>query len=242
MAHQIEAIFLDTGNTMRVVVKDANFQTLAQSELAELVGTVESPDDFYRHLRERYGSYKKKTKDTWLQSSETEVWTRWMLPEYPSNQITPLASQLTLLWHDCDGHRITRPEVKPTIIELHRRGYVLGIIANSLSEIEIPNWLDSDGLTKYFKAVILSSKFGRRKPDPYIYHEAAYRAGVRPQNCAYVGDNPNRDIQGALQAGFGMTVILLEPDTLSKETYISGIKPDHIIHKLDELSKICPVR
>ncbi len=242
MARQIEAIFLDTGNTMRVVVKDADFQTSAQNKLAELVGTQEAPCDFYRHLRDRYGSYKKKTKDTWLQSSETEVWTRWMLPEYPSNQIAPLAGRLTLLWHDCEGRRIARPEVKPTIMELNRRGYVLGIIANSLSEIEIPNWLDADGLEKYFKAVILSSKFGRRKPDPYIYHEASYRAGFKPQNCAYVGDNPNRDVQGALQAGFGMTVILLEPETLSKEADARGFKPDHVIHTLDELLKIFPVR
>ncbi len=242
MNKPIEAIFMDTGNTLRIVVKDDDFQCQARQQLAELAGARESAEDFYRQLSERYSTYKKKSKGTWLQSSETEIWTRWMLPEYPSSQIAPLAGRLTLLWHDCGGRRVARPEAKATVLELSRRGYIMGIIANSVSETEIPNWLAVDGLAPYFKAVILSSKFGRRKPDPYIYHEAAYVAGVKPEGCAYVGDNPNRDIQGALRAGFGMTVILVEPETLSKEVLVNDAKPDLVIHQLGELLKIFPQR
>ena len=165
-----------------------------------------------------------------------------MLPDYPANVIAPLANQLTCLWRDRKGRHVLRPGAKQTIIELHERGYVLGIIANSLSETEIPDWLEAESLTQYFKTVILSSKFGRRKPDPYIYLESAYLAGVKPEYCAYVGDNPNRDIQGAQRAGFGMTIILLEPDTLAKETHKSDFKPDLVIDKFGELLNIFPQR
>ena len=63
------------------------------------------------------------------------------------------------------------------MIELHRRGYILGIIANTITETEIPDWMEADGLTPYFKAVVLSSKVGTRKPNPEIYWEAARRVG-----------------------------------------------------------------
>jgi HAD superfamily hydrolase (TIGR01509 family) len=234
MNHDIEAIFIDTGNTMRVTKEDLVLQLRAKEQITKLVGVPTSPEAFYSLLDERYESYKKWTKETLVQVSEIEVWTRWMLPDYPVNQITPLAAELTQLWRQCGGRRVPRPEVKQTVIELCQRGYLLGIIANSLSKTEIPQWLETDGLSQYFKAVILSSVFGRRKPDPYIFLEAARVAEVEPAKCAYIGDNPSRDIAGARQAGFGMVVILLEQQTLLKESP-GKYKPDGIIGNFSEL-------
>jgi putative hydrolase of the HAD superfamily len=239
---KIDAIFLDHGNTMRIVVEDETFQNNAREQLAKLVEAPESPENFCKQLEERYNAYKKRAKETLLQDSAAEIWTRWMLPDYPANKIAPLANQLTCLWRDHTGRRVLRPGAMQTIIELHRRGYALGIIANSISETEIPDWLEADDLSQYFKSVVLSSKFGRRKPDPYIYLEAAYLAGIKPENCAYMGDNPNRDIKDAQRAGFGVTIILLTPDTLAKETEKSDVKPDIVIQKFDELLKIFPQR
>jgi HAD superfamily hydrolase (TIGR01549 family) len=242
MTQEIEAIFFDTGNTLRVVVKDAAYQNRARQQLVKLVGTQVSPDVFYEQLNERYNVYKKRAKETLLQASETELWTRWMLSDYPANEIAPLAGQLTRLWQECDGRRVPRPDAKKTIIELHRRGYILGIIANAVSETEIPDWLKADSLSQYFKTVILSSKFGRRKPDPYIYFEAASIAGVKPANCAYVGDNPSRDIQGARQAGYSMVFILLEQATLEKEPTKGKYLPDGIIRECGDLLNFFPAR
>ena len=130
------------------------------------------------------------------------------------------------------------PDVKPTVIELDKRGYVLGIISNVITEHEIPDWLDADGLTPYFKSVLLSSVFGRRKPAPEIYQEATRRAGVEPAQSAYVGDNPKRDVVGTRQAGFGMVIILTEPEKLEKEPPTGENMPDVIIHKFSELLDI----
>jgi len=235
MKHNIEAIFIDTGNTMRVVKQDSVFQSRAQEEIAKLVGAQQSPDAFCRELADRYAAYKKWARETLLQASEIELWTRWMLPEFSVAQISPLATALTGLWLEQSGRRIARPDVKSTVIELHERGYTLGIIANSLSQTEIPQWLETDGLAQYFKATILSSQFGRRKPDPYIYLEAARTACVEPAKCAYVGDNPSRDILGARQAGYGMVVIMLEQETLAKESPRGKNKPDGIIGQFSDL-------
>lgn len=240
MSPKIEAIFIDTGNTLRIVEKEPALQYRARQELVKLVGASESPDAFCARLGEHYEAYKKWTKETLVQASEAELWTRWMLPDYQAEKILPLSDRLTRLWMEQIGHRVPRPDAKSTIVELFGRGYTLGIIANSISTTEIPEWLESDGLRQYFKAVVLSSTFGRRKPDPYIFLEAARQAGVEPGKCAYVGDNPSRDIEGARQAGFSKVYIILEQATLKKEPSKGTYKPDGLISKLSDLLQFFP--
>ncbi|MBN2499370.1 MAG: HAD family hydrolase [Anaerolineales bacterium] len=242
VTHDIKAIFLDVGNTLRIVIPDEPFQAQARQQLATLVGTTQTPDAFCEQIDVRWKVYRKQSKETLIEASEKELWTRWLLPDFPAEKIAPLSGKLTRLWRDRDGRRVPRADVKQTVIELTRRGYVLGIIANTITETEIPDWIEADGLTDYFKVVILSSKVGTRKPNPKIYLDAARQIGVEPSRCAYVGDNPVRDVQGAQGAGYGMMIILVEPDTLKKEPPTDDLKPDRLIDECRELLDIFPPR
>lgn len=242
MKKNIEAVFLDVGNTLRVVVPDPAFIAESKRKLVELTGAQMKPDEFHHMLEQRYAVLRKRAKEELIEATEKEMWTHWMLPDFAAEKIAPLSGKLTRLWRDCDGHRVPRPDVHETVIELSRRGYRLGIIANTITETEIPDWLEEDGLSKYFKTVILSSKLGIRKPNPEIYWEAARRIGVRPEKCAYVGDNPVRDVEGTRAAGFGMMIILLEPATLAKEPPSGEFHPDYTINETRELLDIFPER
>jgi HAD superfamily hydrolase (TIGR01662 family) len=242
MNHDIEAIFLDVGNTLRIVVEDAAFQAQARQQFMMLIGAQEPLDPFFERLDARWKTYRKWSFENLTEASEKELWTRFMLPDLSVDKIAPLSGKLTRLWRDKDGRRVPRPDVKQTVIELNKRGYVLGIIANTITETEIPDWLESDGLTSCFKAVVLSSKVRYRKPGPEIYWEAARRIGVAPALCAYVGDNPIRDVEGTRKAGFAMTIILPESDKLEKESLADENKPDAIIHEICELLNIFPPR
>ena len=242
MENDIKAIFLDVGNTLRLVVKDEEFQAQARQQLVDLTGAQMSPEDFVELLEDRYKVLRKRAKDEMVEASEKEMWTQSMLPDYPSDKIAPLSGKLTRMWRDRDGRRVARPDVTQTVIELHKRGYELGIIANTVTESEIPDWLEEDGLTGYFKEVILSSKVGIRKPDPEIYLLAARRIGVAPAQCVYVGDNPIRDIEGAQAAGYGMMIIIHEPATLKKYPEPGEFKPDLTIKNLSDLLDIFPDR
>ena len=242
MNKDIEAIFLDHGNTLRVVVKDEAYQAKAMQQLIALSGTQDPPDVFREKLDSRYKAYRKKAKETMVELSERDLWTKWMLPDFPAEKIGSVSGKLTRAWRNRDGVRVARPDVESTIIELSRRGYLLGILANTITETEIPDWLEADGLTGYFKTVILSSKLGIRKPNPEIYLEAARRIGSEPAKCVYVGDNPVRDVEGGQAAGYGMMIVLLEPATLKKEPPTGEHKPDAIIKELSELLDIFPPR
>jgi FMN phosphatase YigB (HAD superfamily) len=242
MQPDIEAIFLDVGNTLRIVVPDSEFQAAARQEMIKLVEAREPAEEFFKKLESNWNIYRKSSKKSLLEASEHELWTQWMLPDYPVEKIAPLVGKLTRLWRDRDGRRVPRDDAKSTIVELYNRGYKLGIIANTITETEIPDWMHSDGVTRYFKTVILSSKVRVRKPDPQIYWLAARVMGVEPAKCAYLGDNPIRDVEGTQAAGFGMMILFEEPATIEKEPQSSDLKPDFTIKETHQLLDIFPPR
>jgi putative hydrolase of the HAD superfamily len=242
MDHNIQAIFLDVGNTLRVVVPDEAFQSQAKQQLAALIGAREPVGTLFERLNSRWKDYRKWSLENLTEACEQELWTRFMLPDYPLEQIAPLAGRLTRLWRDKDGRRIPRRDVKETVVELSHRGYCLGIIANTITETEIPDWIQTDGLTAYFSAVVLSSQVRYRKPGPEIYWEAARCTGIPSERSAYVGDNPLRDVVGTRKAGFGMVIILMEPVELEKDPPTGENRPDAIIHECRELLDIFPPR
>ena len=236
----IDTIFFDVGNTLRVVVKDAAFSRAAEDELMRLVGATEPHDDFFEKLEKRWKAYRKLAKTTLIDASEMELWSQHLLPDYPVDTVCAHAGRLTRLWRDHDGRRVARPDVKDTLIELDRRGYKMGIIANTITETEIPDWMIEDGVCRYFKTVVLSSKVRIRKPDPAIYLLACRAIGSEPQQCAYVGDNPIRDVQGTRDAGFAMMIRIDEPDTIANEPQEITLFPDHTITTISQLLDIFP--
>jgi putative hydrolase of the HAD superfamily len=242
MNPQIDTIFLDVGNTLRIVVEDAPFQAEACQNLMKLVHAQMPENEFFEKLEVRWKKYRKWSFEKLEEASEKELWTRFLLPDYPVDMIAPLAGRLTRLWRDHDGRRVPRPDVKATVLELTRRGYSLGIIANTITETEIPDWIESDGLTPYFKAVVLSSKVRFRKPGAEIYLEACKRIGKEPAQCAYVGDNPIRDVEGTRLAGFGAAIIFLLDEKKPAAPLAEGQAADYFIRQCGDLLDIFPAR
>ncbi len=236
----IKAIFLDLGNTLRMLVKDEAHMALARRKIADMVGTNEDPAAFCDKLNTRYKAYRTWAFEHLTEAPEHELWTRWLVPDFPADRITPLAVELTYQFRQSMGRRVVVDHAREVVEELQRRGYVLGIISNLIGSREIPDWLEAEGFSQYFKSVVLSSVYGKRKPDPAIYLEAARRAGVEPAQCVYVGDNLKRDVTGTRQAGFGMVIIMISPEELAKETITEENRPDRIIHQFTELLDIFP--
>jgi putative hydrolase of the HAD superfamily len=242
MSPIIEAIFLDLGNTLRMLVKDEAHMAQARQKITALVSTTESPDSFCAKLEARYKAYRKWAFENMIEAPEAELWTRWLAPEFPAAQISPQAVELTYQFRQSMGRRVVVPRGKDVIVTLHQRGYILGLISNVITSREIPDWMEADGFAPYFKSVVLSSVFGRRKPDPAIYHEAARLAGVEPARCVYVGDNPKRDVAGTRQAGFGMVILMMTPEDLKEVPIAAEDQPDLIIHEFGELLDVFPPR
>ena len=242
MNRNIDTIFFDVGATLRYVVEDPEFAAAAEKELMELVGAEEPHDVFFEKLEKNWKAYRKMAKTLLLDASEMELWLQYLLPDYPAERIAPNAARLTRLWRDHDGRRLAHDDVVMTLRELTRRGYKLGIIANTITETEIPDWLCEAQVADCFKTVILSSKVRIRKPDPAIYLLASRCIGSNPENCAYVGDNPVRDVEGAVDAGYGSMILYEDAGTADREGKMPTVQPDYRIKAIRDLLDLFPPR
>jgi HAD superfamily hydrolase (TIGR01549 family) len=237
---EIEAIFLDLGNTLRILYKDEQHQSRARENIARLINSSEAAEILCERLDERYKVYRKWAFQTKIEASEAELWTKWLLPELPADSINPIAIELTFEYRQTMGKRIIHPDAHHVITELTKRSYRLGIISNVITSQEVPDWLEEDGLTEYFKAVVLSSVYGRRKPDPEIYWEGSRLIDVPPERCVYVGDNLLRDVEGTQKAGFGLSIILIEKDEYEKQLLKIEHLPDVVIYEFSQLLDLFP--
>jgi putative hydrolase of the HAD superfamily len=80
-------------------------------------------------------------------------------------------------------------------------GYKIGLISNVTSLGQVPLNLTQYAIKGYFNPIVLSIEYGRRKPDPAIFHYAARLANSPTSECVYIGDRVARDILGSKRTG-----------------------------------------
>jgi len=90
------------------------------------------------------------------------------------------------------------PEV-PEVLEAIAGKFQLAIISNFDGRLRMI--LEHLGISKFFSHVFLSSELGADKPDPEIYRRALRLNETRPNETLHVGDDPERDWEGATAAG-----------------------------------------
>ena len=103
------------------------------------------------------------------------------------------------------GRRITNVqrrflETNRGVLEkLSAAGFTLGLVTNFYSNLKVI--LEEFKLTPLFKFVIDSTEFKKAKPDPAIFQAALAAAGVPAEECIFIGDSAEEDIQPALALG-----------------------------------------
>lgn len=89
-------------------------------------------------------------------------------------------------------------EVRSTLDELRRRGYMLAIGSSSKNT---PLILERTDMAKYFDAVSDGNNITHSKPDPEVFLKAAEFLGLRPEEC-YVVEDAEAGIDAGSAGGF----------------------------------------
>ena len=105
MNNQIEAILFDMGGTLRSSIKKskAEKRELIQ-RILDLLGAQTPVEEFSALLSARAKDYKHWAEETLVELNESDLWTKWMLPDFPSEQISGMAVQLNQLYRDFSRH------------------------------------------------------------------------------------------------------------------------------------------
>lgn len=240
MEKKIDTIFIDLGDTFRVIRKDPEYQRQARAVITRCLGVDADPDLFYHQVIEpRYDKYREWALTYYCEAPVKVLWTRWLAFDFPRELVEAHADEMTYAYRKTKGERVVTEGGSETVKELYRRGYTLAIVSDLVGVKEVDEWLDRDGLRPYFKSVQQSSVCLIRKPHPAIYYYALAETGAAPEHTCYVGDNLERDIIGAKAAGLGMTIGVQYPDK-KPQAVTEANRPDLFIHHFPELLDLFP--
>lgn len=92
------------------------------------------------------------------------------------------------------------PHTKELLIYLKSKAYHLHIISNGFEAVQ-HHKLACSGINTYFNHIITSEKSQYAKPDRKIFDYAISMANASLHESIMIGDNPEADLQGALNAG-----------------------------------------
>jgi len=113
------------------------------------------------------------------------------------------------------------PAALELLPRLRSQGLILGMISNAPKRLN--GLCQRMGLA--LDLMVTSAEVGVEKPDPAIFHAALSKAGVKPEEAVYVGDDYNNDVQGAERAG--LKAVLL--DRQNKHQDIGCPKVSHLL-------------
>ncbi len=137
------------------------------------------------------------------------------------------------------------PGARELMIELKRRGYPLGLVADGHPQ-SFHNVLGKHGLFDLFDTHAISEEVGVEKPHPAIFLAALTAMGISPQQYSQVlmvGNNLERDVKGA--NALGLVSVWLDwaprrakiPADPSEEPHHTIKTPLELLNLLDALEK-----
>lgn len=112
-------------------------------------------------------------------------------------EFAPLIAEFEYYQRAAEVHLF--PQVPEMLTHLRQNGYHLALISNC-------NYLTRDvverlGLPALLDEVILSFEVGLVKPEVEIYQLGAARLGLTTEDCLFIGDGGDGELDGALEAG-----------------------------------------
>jgi putative hydrolase of the HAD superfamily len=209
----ISVIALDIANTLEVVATDQGQQVQASQAILDLLSNhgVKVPlgaGTLRETLRTRFRKFHCWRVVNMRELPMEVVWTEWLLPDQQREIVESIADRLTELWLGVWYSRSPVRDSQNLVLRLKERGYRLACISNSMSTAFTMHCLATYGLADLFEVVVLSSDVGFRKPHPRIFNLAAERLGTSEESICYVGDQLARDVVGAINAGYGASILI----------------------------------
>jgi FMN phosphatase YigB (HAD superfamily) len=91
--------------------------------------------------------------------------------------------------------------VPETLLELKKRGYLLGIITDTANPLHVKlKWFEKCGIVHVWDSIISSQELGIQKPAPGIYAASLSQLGLSACQAAFIGHDQD-ELEGAQAVG-----------------------------------------
>lgn len=122
------------------------------------------------------------------------------------------------------------PHAREILQYLAEKNYELHLITNGFEKVQ-HNKLKYSGLDRYFKEVITSEGSNSIKPNKEIFEYAFRKTAANPSRSIMIGDTPDVDILGAMNAGIDQVFV-------NHTGLVTDMKPTFTVTSLKELEAI----
>ena len=239
----IRAVFFDMGGTIETFWHSPDLRLQATPDLGQKLRQAGidlhlNDPELYQVISSGLERYHLWSLETLEELPVTRVWSEFILSDYPVDpQILACAGEELMVFIEMRYYqRALRPEVPQVLEVIRKAGLKIGLISNVCSQTQVPLSLKNYAIFDYFNPLVLSSLYGRRKPDPAIFHYAARLANVPTGECLYIGDRIARDVVGARKAGFRLAIQIINDFDHGEQD--AGAEPDAVITHMTELLDI----
>lgn len=200
---QITAIGFDLFNTLITVNPDA--LPVATSRLVRQLrgsGFSIEKDAFIEAYRAAAFRFLEESKQSGIETHNS-IWISTAL-ETQGQNVSPDDPRI---WEAVDdyftafyekGERI--PGTRDMLNGL-KKDYSLALLSNFTHGPAAREILDRLSLTPFFDTVLISGDLGYRKPFPVVFDRLVEELGKPRDQILFIGDDPEADVAGALQAG-----------------------------------------
>lgn len=142
-------------------------------------------------------------------------------------------------------YRNSKPELKlyndalEILNWLNQKKYNIGLVTDGDSTVQY-NKIKFLNIDKFIEKIVVSDDFGKDywKPHEKPYLEVINYFNVKPSQCIYVGDNPNKDFLGAKKLGLTTIRIIREEGDHMKTFLSKEFEADFNIENLAEIKQI----
>lgn len=206
-----------------------------------------SLEEVYHHFKLNQFGIDSVTKFQQIFSEvNAQLWTQYERNQITSDKLRHARFRLILSQFGVKNHFLCddiseyylnicprKPNLIPSameVLEYLAPKYKMHLITNGFSDIQGLK-MAAGGITHFFEEVITSQRAGEKKPNRQIFDFALKTAKAEAQNSLMIGDNPEADIAGALNAG--IDAAWFNPDNQGFD-----VKPTYQIRHLKELLKI----
>ncbi|TXH68939.1 MAG: HAD family hydrolase [Thiothrix sp.] len=190
---------------------------------------------YYPRIREHYPSldslvssrlaYAAQHPD--LQHDLSSLRTRWLQQVFTETAYDPAnAEQAFQVFWQARNQVQFFPEVLPSLERLAQT-YSLGVITNGNADVH------HIGIGHLFEFALSSAAAGVAKPHPAIFQQALAKVKIQAHQMVYVGDDPEKDVIGAQQAGLRTIWFNAQQRDLPL-----GLKPDAIMTNFAEIEAL----
>jgi len=146
-----------------------------------------------------------------------------------AEKIELMAEKIELMWKN----EVKLYEETPLLLDtLKKKKFVLAVISNG--PVAMKCLKDLPGIASYLDYFLLSCEVGVSKPGKLIYQRSLDKLGLNPQQCIFVGDGNDQELDGANKLGM-YTIKINRSQPLYASIKNTSLYWDLEVNNLEEL-------